>query len=58
MQRREFNRLLGGAAAWPVASRAQQTGGMRRIGVIMSLAADDSARTREPCGVHQSFVST
>ena len=42
MRRREFITLLGSAAAvWPVTARAQQTGGMRRIGVLMSLAADD-----------------
>jgi putative tryptophan/tyrosine transport system substrate-binding protein len=40
MRRREFITVIGGAAAWPLPVRAQQT--IRRIGMLLPAAADDA----------------
>src|SRR5437879_13900013 len=40
MRRREFVSLLGSAAAWPLAARAQRAGRVWRIGFITHVAND------------------
>jgi putative ABC transport system substrate-binding protein len=42
LRRREFISLVGGAVAWPPSARAQQGERMRRIGVLVARAEDNS----------------
>jgi putative ABC transport system substrate-binding protein len=55
MQRRKFITLFGGAAAWPLAARAQQPERVRRIGVLMNRAADNPEGQDRLAAFHQGL---
>ena len=55
MRRRTFIAALGGAVVWPLAARAQQPERLRRIGVLMSGAADDPVGQARVKAFHQGL---
>ena len=56
IRRREFITALGGAAAWPLAARAQQPGRMRRVGVLSNVAENDPQRQAELAAFRQGLA--
>jgi ABC-type uncharacterized transport system substrate-binding protein len=55
MRRRAVIRLLGGAVAWPLAARAQQSERVRRIGVLMGPAESDPQAQSEIAAFRQGL---
>jgi putative ABC transport system substrate-binding protein len=57
MRRREFITLLSGASvAWPLAARAQQVAGPRRVGILLNLSENDPEARRLTTVFHEGLA--
>jgi putative ABC transport system substrate-binding protein len=56
MRRRDFIAGIGGAAAWPVAARAQPRERIRRVGVLMPVGSDDPDGLAEMAALRQGLT--
>ena len=55
MKRRDFIKVVGGVVGWSLAARAQQPDRMRRIGVLMAIAAEDPESKARLAAFTQGF---
>jgi putative ABC transport system substrate-binding protein len=55
MRRREFIKVISGAAAWPITAHAQQGERTRRIGVMMGYAETDPAAQAQVAALRQGL---
>jgi len=55
LRRREVIALLGGAVAWPLVARAQESRRVRRVGVLATVPADDSEIQARMAAFHQGL---